>query len=185
MKRRINLFSQRIDNQTAKRYLRTGQRVTYGVLLFGVIALMVLFGTYIFLNKNLADLKTKKNTYERYILTNQSFNQDIQNFVQKFSLLKTYIKTDANGYSYYRALISILEPAGIADNIDTFSIDNNQDLDYSIKVSTYEEGIQVLEFFERPDVLEHFNSLTLESFNITQNEVEYTMTFNGVMKSRK
>jgi len=62
MKRRINLFSQRIDNQTAKRYLRTGQRVTYGVLLFGVIALMVLFGTYIFLNKNLADLKTKKNT---------------------------------------------------------------------------------------------------------------------------
>ena len=185
MKRRINLFSQRIDNQKAKRYLRTSQRVTYGVLLFGVIALMALFGTYIYLSNNLAELNTKKNTYNRYILTNQSFNKDIQRFVQKFSLLKTYIKTDANGYSYYRDLIAILEPAGIADNIDTFSIDNNQNLDYSIKVSTYEEGIQVLEFFEQPDVLEHFNSLTLESFNITQNEVEYTMTFNGVMKSRK
>jgi len=182
MKRRINLFSQRIDNQTAKRYLRYGKRVTYGVLLFGVVTLMVFFGTYIYLNKHLADLKTKKNSYDRYILANQSFNQEIQHFVQKFSLLKTYISTDAEGHRYYQSFLSIVEPVGMTDNVVSFSIDNTHVVDFSISASTYEEGIQSLAFFEQSEVLEHFDSLTLESFDISQNLAEYSLNFNGVME---
>ncbi len=185
MKRRINLFSQRIDNQTAKRYLRYGKRVTYGVLLFGVVALVVFFGTYIFLNKHLADLKTKKNSYNRYVLANQSFNQEIQHFVHKFALLKTYISTDAEGYRYYQTLLSIVEPVGMTDNIVSFSIENTHVVNFSLSASTYEEGIQMLAFFEQPEVLEHFDSLTLESFDIGQNVAEYSLKFNGVMKSLK
>lgn len=185
MKRRINLFSQRIDNQTAKRYLRYGKRVTYGVLLFGVVSLMVFFGTYVFLNKNLADLKTKKNSYSRYILVNQSFNQEIQHFVHKFSLLKTYISTDAEGYRYYQSLLSIVEPVGMTDNIESFSIENTHEVNFSLFASTYEEGIQTLAFFERPEVLKHFDSLTLESFDISQNIAKYSLNFNGVMKPLK
>jgi len=181
MKRRVNLFSQRIDNQTGKRYVLYGKRVTYGVLLVGVVSLISLFGLYVYLNNNLAKLNTTKSTYNRYILANQSFNQEIQKFVSKFALLKRYMQTDADGFAYYQKLQEIVQPIGVADKIDTFSIDTTHTVKYSFKVSTYDEGLQVLAFFEKPEVLEHFETLTLESFEITQNAGVYTMSFDGIM----
>lgn len=183
MKKRINLFSQRIDNQTAKKYLFYGKRATYGVLLFGVISLLALFGIYIYLNQNLAELTSKKNTYSRYILSNKKFNQDIQQFIYKFNLLKTYTETDAEGFRYYEHLVEIITPLGIADAVDSFSIDNGHVVSFSLTVSTYDEGLMVLAFFERADVLDHFDSLTLESFDIIANASDYTLSFNGILKT--
>ena len=146
MKKRINLFSQRNENQTAQKYLQYGKRTTYWVLLFGVLFLMALFGTYFWFNRYLSELKNKKDTYNRYILTNKEFNQEIKHFVNKFSLLKTYLASDAAGYAYYKHLKSIIKPSGAVDTIDSFTINNLQVVSFSLPKGAY--GTIVLKWLE-------------------------------------
>lgn len=182
MKKRANLFSQRIESQTANKYFQYGKRITYSVLLLGVVFFVVLISAYYYFNQQLIALNGKKNIYSRYILANKSLSQDIQHFVYKFSLLKTYLESDVSGFTHYKYIISMLQPIENSYDIESYTINNNRTVTFSLIVPTYNEGLQVLAFFEKEDVLKNFDSLILESFDITETSSNYTMTFNGVLK---
>lgn len=182
MKKRVNLFSQRIDNQTATKYILYGKRATYGVLLFGVVALVVVTLLYVYFSRTVAGLEKNKSTYNRYILANTVFNKEIQRFLQKYTLLNGYLKNDVKGFQYYLNVLSIIQPLDIADNMESFSIDTSRKVTFSLSVSEYERGLEVVSFFEQISVLEKFEALSLESFDISPNSATYQMSFTGVLK---
>lgn len=182
MKRRINLFSQRKENQTILNVFRYGIRATFGVLAFGAIILLVIVGSYLYFNIRIRDLSNKKVTYEKYILSHTGFSQDIEHFVTKYRVLQNHLSTDANGYAYLEKFKSILEPLGLNQTIESFEIDNQRNASFSVSVGQYEEGLRILALFEDPNILEEFESLQLDSFKISDRTAKYSLFFNGKMK---
>ncbi|PJE61368.1 hypothetical protein COU87_04920 [Candidatus Roizmanbacteria bacterium CG10_big_fil_rev_8_21_14_0_10_39_12] len=182
MKKRINLFSQRIDNQTATKFILYGIRATYGVLLFGVVALVVVTMLYVYFSRSVTELEKTKSTYNRYILANTIFNKEIQRFLQKYTLLNGYLKNDVKGFQYYLNVLSIIQPLDVADNLESFTIDTSRKVTFSLAVPEYKRGLEIISFFEQESVLEKFDALSLESFNISPNSTTYQLSFTGVLK---
>ena len=180
MKKRIDLFSQRITSKQLVDYLRHVR--VYSLTLFIVQLVIIILLSVLFLYfSSLTDrLSEKKSTYNRYIVLNTPFVQDLRRFAVKFSLLKETLKDDARSYTYYNHLKTIISKAPAKGEILDFSIDNTQKIEFTIQVSTYEDAIAFIEYSENPSFLENFTVITLNEFQIDAGEnSSYDLAYSG------
>lgn len=185
MKRRIDLFSQRLEKKTTQKYLDIGTRILFGIFIFIFLSQIVLFGAYYLLNKNLEELKIKKHSYNRFILSNKAFNRDIQYFVSKFALLRKYLLTDANGNEYYKHIIDIFSPISSISTLSSFTINNTRETTITLNMETNEDALQVVDFLETSEILDNFENLTISDLSIEKSATEYSIQLNGIVKLLK
>jgi len=180
MKRRIDLFSQRIFTKTFVNYLDNVRIVSLYVFIALIGVVILLSSAYFFLSSKLNNLTKKRSTYNRYIVLNTPFVQDLRRFAIKYSLLKSILQDDAKSYSYYNHLQSILIKAPVQGTITNFTINNAQEAEFIITFASYSDAISFIEYSENPDFLEQFTTISLNEFQIQKDEdVPYNLSYSG------
>ena len=180
MKKRIDLFSQRISSKALIDYLRKIRSYSlYSFVgLLGVI--VILSGIYLYFSLRLNNLSDKRSTYNRYIVLNTPFVQDLRRFAVKFSLLKSMLQDDARSYTYYKHLITIVSLAPANGTITSFKIDSTQKTEFSMHFASYDDAIAFIEYSEGSAFLEKFTNISLNEFQIQDKENgEYDLIYSG------
>lgn len=183
MKKRIDLFSQRISSKELIDYLRKVRiYALYGFI--GLLCLIVILSSvYLFITSVEKKLTEKRSTYNRFIVLNTPFVQDLRRFAVKFSLLKTMLKDDARSYAYYTHLAAIVSLSPVQGEIKDFRINNLQETEFSLRFKAYDDAINFIEYSERPAFLEYFTRLTVNEFTIDGKEEEYyDLVYSGVFE---
>ena len=185
MKNRINLFKRKPEQdyigiiaQKIKRYI-TGM----GVVLF-VIFLFLMYQMFQ-LNITQQNLLKKKETYLKYLLDKKDTESTIRYFVGKQAQVNTFLKDDANFLPYYQILKDSL--AGTDDKaiLDTVDIDKDRNTSFIVRFSSFDDVLLFLKYVEEESFLKNFTTLTLQSFNLTQqssNMSHYQLELVGVFK---
>jgi hypothetical protein len=180
MKKRIDLFSQQISSRELVDYLRKTRTISLYIFI-GLLGFIVLLsGVYLYFSSQLTDLSDKKRTYNRYIVLNTPFVQDLRRFAVKFSLLKSMLQEDAHSYSYYQHLITITSAAPVKGSIVSFKIDHTQNTEFILRFISYDDAIAFIEYSEKSAFLENFTMISLNAFQI-QNNVDdsYELHYSG------
>ena len=180
MKKRIDLFSQRISSKALIDYLRKIR--TYSLYSFvGLLGVIVILsGIYLYFSLRLNNLSDKRSTYNRYIVLNTPFVQDLRRFAVKFSLLKSMLQDDARSYTYYKHLITIVSLAPANGTITSFKIDSTQKTEFTIHFASYEDAIAFIEYSETAAFLDQFLNISLNEFQISgDGDVIYELMYSG------
>lgn len=188
MKNRINLFKQKpqqdfisLNAAKFKSYL-TG----IGVLLF--LLFIFLISQVLQLNASQQDLLTKKETYLKYLLDEKDVEANMRYFKSKQTQVNTFLKEDANFLPYYKVLKESLEKTSDKAILDTIDIDKDRNTRFVVKFNNSEEMLLFLRYIEDEEFLKNFLSLTLQNFNLNQQQAKgsrYQLELRGVFKELK
>ena len=185
MKNRINLFKRKpqldyisVNGPKFKRYLTIS-----GIILF--ILFLVLIANSVRLNTQQQDLLKKKETYLKYLLEEKDIEANIRYFKSKESQVETFLKDDAQFLPYYTVLKNSLEQTNNKAVLEVISIDKNRNTRFVVKFSSSEEIIIFLKYIEADEFLKNFETLTLQSFSLNQQQksaTTYNLELRGVFK---
>lgn len=183
MEKRINLFKKveafgQLDEQLKKINL-------YGVagatLLF--IIFLGLFAYNVFLNASVSTFTKEKSS-----LTAQLSQNDTQykiNYISsKTDQIKLLNKNDAHFSLYYEMLKTVFDQNSIPI-FTTFKIDNQQNVNMSFDISTYDDFQKIIGFIQTDTFLSHFKTLTIQtaSFSQGQSTTKDVLQLVGVAKN--
>ena len=185
MKNRINLFkrkSQR-DYITAnapkfKRYLSVAGGVLFVFFLF-------LISQVLRLNSAQQNLLKQKETYLKYLLDEKDIEANMRYFKSKQTQVNTFLKEDANFLPYYQVLKGSLEKTSDNVILDTIEIDKTRNTRFVVKFNNSDDMLLFLKYIESEEFLKNFLSLTLQSFNLDQQQAKasrYQLELLGVFK---
>lgn len=181
MKKRIDLFSQRVSSKALVDYLRKIRVNSLYVFIGLLVVIVILSGIYIFFSLRLSKLFEKRSTYNRYIVLNTPFVQDLRRFAVKYSLLKSTLQEDARSHDYYKHLIAITSLAPTYGAITNFKIDSTQKTEFTMTFASYEDAIMFIEYSEKPVFLEKFTNISLNEFQIQGSENDaYDLIYSGI-----
>jgi len=186
MKSHVNLFSQRGQNQTIDKYLSIAYKATLGLFSVFIFLIIVIGAYYTYLQSRLVELSKIEQTYDKYLLVNKEFSSNLQEFVFKYQLLKSYLLTDLGGSKHYFGLIQILKLRSVDDNLISFDLNLGGEITFTLLFDSFEESTDFLKFVENPEMLALFDDLQLNTFEIdfnsNSNSKSYELTFKGIMK---
>jgi len=182
-KKGINLIVNREDYHKIE--------TVFSYLKLSIIVLFILFlvtSSYFLIN-----LKQKDNQLKIINLEKQSvlrlINENSQKFAQlnylrqKYQLLKTYIKDDANSSPYYSLLNEALKDASDSAQINEFNIDKDRRVDFTIAFSDFSSLRNFFKIIESQKFLKNFESIYLKSFNVIGATIDrkenYELSFYG------
>jgi len=182
-KKGINLIVNREDYHKIE--------TVFSYLKLSIIVLFVLF--LVISSYFLISLKKKDNQLRIINLEKQSvlrlINENSQKFAQlnylrqKYQLLKTYIKDDANSSPYYSLLNEALKDASNSAQIKEFNIDKNRQVDFTIAFSDFPSLRNFFKVIESQKFLKNFESIYLKSFNVIGATIDrkenYELSFYG------
>ncbi len=188
MKNRINLFRQKpqldfisVNAAKLKRIFTVIGVITFAIFVFLIIKTVQL-------DLKLQDLSTKKETYLKYLLEDKDTEANMRYFKSKQTQLNNFLKDDANFLPYYTILKQSLDQSGNTAILDTITIDKNRETRFVVKFTNYNDMIAFLKYIESADFLKNFTSLSLDSFNLSQNissVKNYQLELKGVFKELK
>jgi len=188
MKNRINLFRQKpqldflsLHAPQIKKFL-----TIFGIIIFVVFIFLV--AQTIRLDLQLQDLGKKKEIYLKYLLIDKDTEANMRYFKSKQTQLNTFLKEDANFLPYYTVLKESLDQSSNSAILDTIVIDKDRATRFVVKFSNYDEMLAFLKYIESEDFLKNFTSLSLESFNLSQDfssVKNYQLELKGVFKELK
>lgn len=188
MKNRINLFRQKpqldIISVNAAKLKKTF--TTVGILTFCIFLFLIV--QTVQLDLQLQDLNKKKETYLKYLLEDKDTEANMRYFKSKQTQLNNFLKDDANFLPYYTILKQSLDQSGNTAILDTITIDKNRETRFVVKFSNYNDMIAFLKYIESDDFLKNFSSLSLDSFNLSQNissVKNYQLELKGIFKELK
>ncbi len=188
MKNRINLFKRKpkLDYISAngpkfKRYLTVA-----GIFLF--VLFLFLISQSLGLNAQQQNLLKSKETYLRYLLTEKDIEANMRYFKSKQTQVNTFLKDDAQFLPYYQVLKQSL--AGMNDEsiLEVIDIDKDRKTRFVVKFSKGEEMLAFLKYIEGEDFLKNFVTLSLQNFNLNQQQARgnsYQLELQGVFKEIK
>lgn len=188
MKNRINLFKQKpqqdfisLNAVKFKSYLNG-----IGIVLF--ILFMVLINQVIQLNATQQELLKKKETYLKYLLEEKEVEANMRYFKSKQTQVNTFLKEDANFLPYYKVLKESLEETSDKAILDTIDIDKDRNTRFVVKFNNSDEMLLFLRYIETEEFLKNFISLSLQNFNLNQQQAKgtrYQLELRGVFKELK
>ena len=186
MKSHVNLFSQRGQNQTIDKYLSIAYKATLSLFAVFIFFIIVVGAYYNYLQSRLVELSKIEQTYNKYLLVNKEFSNNLQKFVFKYQLLKSYLLTDLGGSKHYFELIQILKLRSVDDNLISFDLKLGGEITFTLLFDSFEESTDFLKFVENPKMLALFDDLQLNTFEIdfnsNSNSKSYELTFKGIIK---
>jgi hypothetical protein len=115
--RRINLFSltlKKFDFVTAAKKVQFSMIIVLLVLLL-TLGLTAVINNY--LNQELAAIDKSKKPLSQYFQSNADFDKKIKYFIYKYSLLKDYLKQDAQRISFFKTAELFKKLARARNNI--------------------------------------------------------------------
>jgi len=189
MKNRINLFKRKPQQDyfsanapKLKKYL-----TILGAILF--IIFLILIIQIIFLNTEQQEGLTKKETYLRYLLSEKDIEANIRYFKSKQLQVNTFLKEDAQFVPYYEVLKKSLgETANDKATLEAIDIDKDRNTRFVVKFNNTDEMLLFLRYIETEEFLTNFQSLTLQSFSLNQQQKKgsnYQLELQGVFKELK
>lgn len=185
MKNRINLFKRKpqqdyisVNAPKFKKYL-TGA----GVALF--LFFIFLINQVLQLNTAQQALLKKKEIYLKYLLDEKDLEANMRYFKSKQTQVNNFLKEDAHFLPYYQVLKKSLEETSDKAILDTIDIDKDRNTRFIVKFNNSEEMLQFLRYIEAEDFLKNFLSLSLQSFNLNQQQTKlnrYQLELRGKFK---
>lgn len=180
MKRRLNLFAQRTSSKKVLSYYVIARRAS--LIFFGILVLIVsiLGGSFFYFNNQLKKIESDTVTYKRYILGNETFSRQIQEFVFKYKILRSYLKDDARSYEYYTVLLDLLNRTAASEILTSFSVDKTQNTEFTLQFSSYDDAILFVEELESPMIFEVFSTIKLDGLDLSpQATDDYQLSLSG------
>jgi hypothetical protein len=182
-KTRINLIVNRED------YHKTETFFSYLKLSIFIIFILFLLVSSFFLilfkqkNNQLKIINLEKQSVLRLINENSQKFAQLNYLRQKYKLLKTYIKDDANSSPYYSLLNEALKDASNSAQINEFNIDKDRRVDFTIAFSDFPSLRNFFKIIESQKFLKNFESIYLRSFNVIGATIDrkenYELSFYG------
>lgn len=166
-RRRINLFSltlRKLDFATVAKKIRFSM-ITVLLILLGILGLTAFVNNY--LEQELASITKSKKPLLQYFENNSDFDKKIKYFIYKYSLLKDYLKQDADAYSYYLLLNKHIFSVSPNAVLTSFRIDNTGQTQFEIGFANFDEAELFLNALESPDFIKPFEYLKLSGFEVT------------------
>lgn len=184
MKRRLNLFTQRSGSRQIVSYYGLIRKISLIVSAVGFIVLIAVGFAYYYLSNEKKAIDADAASYSRYILLNESFSKQIQQFVFKYNTLKSYLKEDADSYKYYETVNGIFEKTKSSEKLETFSVNNSREAELTINFSDYNDALSFIEDLETSIFSDNFEQISIAGFSvIQQNQDGYQLTLDGVFRS--
>lgn len=184
MKKRVNLFSQRTKLVLGGKFLSVGTRVVKWFFFTNLALILLGFGLLFYLNLNLKDLSGKQLIYQGFLTSNTKLSKDTQKFAHKFALLKQSLNSEADGYKYYQTLVESLSAYGFEANLSKFSVNISRETSFDLIFTSYDEAISFLNLLENKSMIDKFDKLSLNSFDIAQkSDADYTVSLVGQFKN--
>lgn len=165
MKRRINLLS--ITFTKRKFSEQIGAYRLRALFLLGVciIAGIVEFFIYTYLQNQIKINELSKTTLEQYVGSNESFEKKIKYFFYKYNLLNTYLKEDANGYIFYNRVKDLIAQTAPTAQITSFSYKNNGETSFTLQFDSYNDASGFIASLESPVYLDVFQFVQIQGFD--------------------
>lgn len=183
MKRYIDLFKQQLTQNKSLHYLHKVKKIGI-ILLFILGGITLLEGLgYLYLTRQLTEQAVAKKRYNTFIIQNQVFDSKINYFVFKYGLLKQYLSQDANVSYYYGLLNTFLSEINSGAAISSFTLNNEQFVQFSLSFDTYEKAVDFMALIESEKLPDYFESMTLKEFAINSQVTDiYILEFEGTFK---
>ncbi len=188
MKNRINLFKRKpqqdfisVNAPRFKSYLTGGGLILFVIFLYLVSQLMKL-------NSNQEALLKKKETYLKYLLDEKDIEANMRYFKSKQTQVNTFLKDDAHFLPYYEVLKNSLEETKDRAILETIDIDKDRNTRFIVRFNNSEDMLLFLRYIEAEEFLKNFVSLSLQSFNLNQQQAKNTrfqLELRGVFKELK
>lgn len=185
MKNRINLFKRKpkkdyisVHAPLFKKYL-TG----LGMILFFIF--LFLISQVLQLNNEQQNLLKKKETYLKYLLDEKDIEANMRYFKSKQTQMNTFLKEDAHFLPYYQVLKKSLEETSDKAILETIDIDKDRNTRFIVRFNNADDMLLFLRYIEAEDFLKNFISLSLQSFNLSQQQAKgnrFQLELRGVFK---
>jgi len=160
------------------------RKISLSVSIVGFVLLLAVGGTYYYLVQEKKKIDSEFTSFNRYILLNESFSKQIQQFVFKYTTLQSYMKEDAKSYTYYEKILEIFDQTTATESLESFGIDNNREAEITINFSDYNDALSFIEDLETPIFSDNFEQIAIAGFSVVQqNQEGYQLTLDGVFKS--
>jgi|GEM_PF-1923530 len=183
MKRRLNLFTQQASAKHIVNYYAVARKIALSFFLFCILIAFSLIGYFFYLSNQRDSIKRSAQNYSLFILSNEQFSVQIQEFVFKYKILTGYISQDAQAYRYYLRLAKLIQDTPPPAKISSFSIDSTRVTSIILTFNSYEEAILFVNQMEQPVFLDVFETITLEGFDITSTSTtSYQLSLSGIFK---
>jgi len=184
MKKRVDLFSQRVSSRAIMDYLGKARQYSLYFFVIQIVIIIALAGVYIFFSNTIQKRLNTKNTFKRFIALNTPFIQDLRRFAVKYAMLKTLLKDDARSFIYYKHLIAIFSRAPVKGELTQFQINSNHATEFTLGFDTYEQAISFIEYAESTTFLDNFVNLNVNQFDINdekqyQKKDMFNLAFSG------
>ncbi len=178
--RRINLFSltlKKFDFVTAAKKVQFSMIIVLLVLLL-TLGLTAVINNY--LDQELAAIDKSKKPPAQYFQSNADFDKKIKYFIYKYSLLKDYLKQDAQAYDYFLKLQSHILKVSPGAQIISFTVDNVGQTQFNVRFPNFDEATVFITALETPEFIEPFEYLKLSAFDVASKKVtNFELTIEG------
>lgn len=183
MKRRLNLFTQRSSSRQIVSYYGLIRKVSMIVSLVGFLLMLGAGGAYYYFAQEKKKIESEFSSYNRYILLNEAFSKQIQQFVFKYQALQSYLKEDAQSHMYYKKTLEIFEQTPSSENLESFAVNNNRETSITIHFLDYNDALSFIENLETKMFSDTFDQISIAGFSVVQqNQDNYQLTLDGVFK---
>ncbi|MCA9372244.1 hypothetical protein KC726_05100 [Candidatus Woesebacteria bacterium] len=162
--RKINLFSSLTPDDPETKMFKS---ITHYGRIFIIVAVVVLsfeFVGMLYVSQQLKKTRKESTVLKEFVDSNLAFTTDLKYFTFKYGLLKNYLAQDANVAYYYQTVSDVFQSIDNQTIITHFTLDANRAFKISVGLPDYETSIHFLESLEDKTVVDHFDSLTITSF---------------------
>ena len=182
-KTKINLIINREDYQKYEKYFYWLKIVTYSLFGFFLFLFLIFF---IFIKKNSDDndkLILQKSSLLKALAEKKGDEARIFYLQKKYDDLNNFLKDDAFSSTYYGLLNQALKQSSESSTLESFKIDKNRQVEFSISFNEFPELMNFFKFIELEIFLKNFETISLKNFSIIgdkdKNE-NYELSFAGV-----
>ncbi|MFA9288591.1 MAG: hypothetical protein ACEQSA_01795 [Weeksellaceae bacterium] len=183
MKKHVNLILQRQASSGPTEWMKRIRSAAVVLCVFFAIVIIIEILAVVFMQRKVANLENTKKVSSQYLLRNKELEQKIEFFLYKYNLLKTYLEDDAEVYSYYNLLLTLLTTIEVDATLTQFNMDSTNLANFSLTFDSYEDAIKFVDLVESPAFLNYFETLQLNNFAFNSSTTSYDLVLIGQFKA--
>lgn len=183
MKKHVNLILQRQASSGATEWMKKIRSFMVAVSIFLAIVIAVELIGFVYFRQRITSLENNKKVASQYLLRNKELELKIERFLYKYTLLKTYLQDDAEVYTYYNLLATLLDTIQTNATLVQFNMDSTKLANFSLQFNSYDDAVNFVELAETPAFLNYFETLQLNNFSFNDKSTSYDLVLVGQFKS--
>lgn len=184
MKKRINLFSQRIAPKKIVNYYKVLKKIFSFLIIFLIISNLALSGVLFILDNHKKNINKNILSFQSYISQFDNLASDISSFIYRYNLFEGFTQEDLNSNAYLSYLTDFLNKSRITVELKNFSLNTNKETSFSLEFLNYEDAILFTQYLEKESGKANFEFLKLDSFSLDFSGSDtYSLNFSTKFKT--